>query len=415
MGKLTDVQLRNWVKAGKPLARADGDGLTFTLSAKGTASWVLRYRFGGRPRELTLGRYPDISLAGARNRAGEERAKVQNGIDVATEKQREKREAAAAMTFRQLATDYMAKVFPTLAANTVKQRRQYIEAVILPRFAGRRARDIEAGDVVALIEAVGAKSRRVAEVVFQIVSEVFKHGIGRHVVKANPCASLTVAAVVGKAEPKRARLKLSQDELREVLRALPSIGQQNDLAVRILLATCVRIGELARAEWAHLDLKRGEWLIPDENSKSGRGFVVPLVPQVVGWFRALEPFAGGSRYVLPARQRARARDHGGEIHFEPRTLNAALSKLCRRLGDKCRRFTPHDLRSTARSYLAALGVSVVVAERCLNHSLGGLLAVYDQHDYLTERRAALELWTSFLEACEAGKEWNVRPLRQTVG
>jgi len=56
-----------------------------------------------------------------------------------------------------------------------------------------------------------------------------------------------------------------------------------------------------------------------------------------------------------------------------------------------RQFTPHDLRSTARSHLAALGVNVIVAERCLNHSLGGLLAVYDKHDYLTERRAAVEV------------------------
>ncbi|BBL76801.1 Arm DNA-binding domain-containing protein [Methylomagnum ishizawai] len=62
MGKLTDVQIRNWVKAGKSIARADGGGLTFTLSAKGTAAWVLRYRFGGGVRELTLGRYPDIPL-----------------------------------------------------------------------------------------------------------------------------------------------------------------------------------------------------------------------------------------------------------------------------------------------------------------------------------------------------------------
>ena len=73
-------------------------------------------------------------------------------------------------------------------------------------------------------------------------------------------------------------------------------------------------------------------------------------------------------------------------------------------------------RSTARSHLAALGVSVLVAERCLNHALGGLVAVYDQHDYLVERRKALQLWTDFLTCCESGREWlpgdNVVPIRQ---
>lgn len=91
-----------------------------------------------------------------------------------------------------------------------------------------------------------------------------------------------------------------------------------------------------------------------------------------------------------------------------------LHKLCTRLGDKCRRFTPHDLRSTARSHLAALGVSITVVERCLNHSLGCLVAVYDQHDYMTERRAALELWARFILTCVVGKEWGVVPMRQVA-
>ncbi|MDA0784944.1 MAG: Arm DNA-binding domain-containing protein, partial [Proteobacteria bacterium] len=88
MGTLTDVRIRSWIKAGTPVARADGGGLTFTLSAKGTAAWVLRYRFDGKPRELTIGRYPDITLAKARELATEARAKIQQGADVARDKQK---------------------------------------------------------------------------------------------------------------------------------------------------------------------------------------------------------------------------------------------------------------------------------------------------------------------------------------
>jgi integrase len=102
------------------------------------------------------------------------------------------------------------------------------------------------------------------------------------------------------------------------------------------------------------------------------------------------------------------------MHFEQRALNAMLHKLCDQLGNRCRRFTPHDLCSTARSHLAALGVNLLVAERCLNHSLGGLVAIYDQHDYLRERRAALEGWTAFLQACESRQSWNVVKLREVA-
>jgi hypothetical protein len=81
MPNLTDIQLRDWIKAAKPIAgRTDGAGLTFTLSRSGAAAWVLRYRFAGRHRELSLGRYPDVSLKEARRRASEERARIAAGV-----------------------------------------------------------------------------------------------------------------------------------------------------------------------------------------------------------------------------------------------------------------------------------------------------------------------------------------------
>jgi hypothetical protein len=108
-GKLTDLQIRHWVKAGVPLAKADGGGLTFTLSAGGSAGWILRYSFGGRRRELTIGRYPDIGLAEARGIATLKRAEVQQGRNPAAEKQKAKATAARDWTVRDLAKDYRAK------------------------------------------------------------------------------------------------------------------------------------------------------------------------------------------------------------------------------------------------------------------------------------------------------------------
>lgn len=97
MGKLTESILRQWVQAGKAIAgRSDGDGLTFTLSAKGTAAWILRYRIAGQHKELTLGRYPELSLQQARAIAEEERVRTRLGIDVADEKQERRRLTAGA-------------------------------------------------------------------------------------------------------------------------------------------------------------------------------------------------------------------------------------------------------------------------------------------------------------------------------
>lgn len=256
------------------------------------------------------------------------------------------------------------------AASTVKQRRQHIEGVICPKLGNRPARDVTTADVVSLIEPVGCtKTGNVAELVFTALTKTFKHGLARHAVIVNTCVGVSVAAIIGKTEPRRQRPELTETELRAVLPALPAIGADNALGVKLLLLTCTRIGEMARAEWAHIDFDRAEWFLPDANSKTGKAFTVPLTPDTLACFTALKPLACSSRFVLPARQTRRARYHGGaEVPFEQRALNAVLHKPCNTLGNKVRRFTPHDLRTSARSHLAALGVNVIVAERCLNHS-----------------------------------------------
>ena len=80
MAKLTDIQIKSLIRAGTSIAKSDGNGLTFTLSKNGTPAWVLRYRHGGRQKELTIGRYPDITLAKARELAAEARANIQQGV-----------------------------------------------------------------------------------------------------------------------------------------------------------------------------------------------------------------------------------------------------------------------------------------------------------------------------------------------
>ena len=405
--KLSDVQIRRWIKEGKPVAVSDGGGLTFTISEAGTAAWVLRYRHGGRAREITLGRYPDKTLAKAREDARKARDQIQSGVDVARQKQVEKIQKRGLITFRELTEDYSTKVFPSLATSTIKQRRQHFAKWIIPRIGAIPACEITTSEIVSLVENVGKKSINVAELVLTAISETFKHGIARHVVASNPCTSISVAAICGKPEPPRQRLMLTEEELRILLPSLNFIGPENALATKILLATCTRIGELARAEWSHIDIDRQEWTIPALNSKTGKGFVVPIVPEVGKWFDELRTLACGSKFVLPARQ-SRRKSNFGDTHFEQRALNSMLHKFFAHLeanGTPVRPFTPHDLRSTARSWLTSehVGANVIVAERCLNHSLGGLLAIYDQYDYISERRSALERWTEIVVACERNK------------
>jgi integrase len=409
-GSLTDLQIRNWIKAGPPGAKTDGDGLALTLSKAGTAAWILRYSIAGKQKELTLGRYPDISLTKAREIAAAKRAEVQQGIDPAAEKRKAEHAAANAWTFRKLADDYFEKVADRLAENTIYGRKQQLRDYVYPKIGHIAAADVSPAEIVAIVEATCVKSLHVARLVLIAIKEVFAHGIARHVVTQDPCAHIKAKAIIGGTKQQRERVMLTDPEIAAMLAALPQLSRPNALMVRILLATGTRIGELVQAEWSSVNFEAAEWTIPVEHSKTKKAFTIPLPPMVVGWFAELQAMAFGSRYVLPIR----TRNHGEEndAHMEPVTLNAALNTLAKALGDKCRRFTPHDLRSTCRSHLGMLGVDVLIAERCLNHSLGGLVAVYDKHDYLIERRRALELWAAKLAAIEAGAAFNIVPLRR---
>lgn len=273
---------------------------------------------------------------------------------------------------------------------------------MLGRIGHLPAKEVAPADIVDIVERSGHKSLHVARLVLIAIREIYAHGVARHVVEANPCAHIQAKAIIGAPPSRRARIMLSDDELGAMLPALPGIGHSNELAVKLLLATCTRIGELTRAEWSHIDFERKEWTIPAEHAKNGKQFVIPLTNQTAGWFMELKRLAFNSKYVLPIRIRQHGRE--GDAPMEATSLNAAINRMCEPLGDKCRRFTPHDLRSTARSHLAVLGVDVLIAERCLNHSLGGLVAVYDKHDYMAERRKVLTLWSDKIRAIENGAQ-----------
>lgn len=411
MGSLTDVQIKQWIKAKEPVAKADGEGLTFTLSASGRAAWILRYRIAGKAKEKTLGQYPYISLAEARRLAAEDRAKIQLGVDVAVEKQRAKREAAGAWTVKRLAEDYLAKSEGRLEQSTLEGQKQRLRDYIYPVIGNVNACEVRPSDLIAIVERASKKSLHVARLVLGVEKAIFAHGLGRHIVESDPASQIKTSALLGPRPVARTRVMLSEEELKIILPLLPKMGVQNALMAKILLGTAVRLGELVGAKWENVDFENKTWFIPptDIKGKKGkarngddvRGFIVPLTDSVLKWFSDLKELAFQSDYVLPIRSRKKA---VGDAHMEAVTLNAAFNKFWKtHVADKCQRFTPHDLRSTARSHLSRLGVELLIAERCLNHSLGGLIAIYDQHDYLNERREALVKLSRFLVECEGGK------------
>jgi integrase len=365
----------------------------------------------GRPRELTIGNYPDITLGAARKLASEHRVAVDKGQDPAAQKRAERMKLRGAWTVRRLAEHMTAKVLDSgeLAPRTVKAKKWDLDKVILPRLGPQEVRAVTAEEIVDMLERSGRSwvmQRRILGTVVQL----FDHAIGRQLIKVNPAAGIKLKSLLGPRPAIRRRVMLSEEELRKLLPSLvDDIGFENALAFKILLATCVRGVELATARWEYIDFERATWFVPDESVKTRVGFLVPITPTVAGWFRELEVLAGGSPWVLPARDDRRAGQHVGNS-----TLWAAITRAFGRGDIETRKFTPHDTRSTAKGHMRNLGVSREVSEIALNHVLKGMEGVYDVREEIPERREALELWAAFIAACERGESWNVVPLRASA-
>lgn len=407
-GLLTDVQIKSWIRAGAPLAKSDGRGLTFTLSKAGTAAWVLRYRMPGRRAEATIGNYPDITLAEARKEASRLRAMIDAGKDPAAEKREAKQKARAAKTIDWLVDDYRAKVLRHLAPNSQKLYERQLRR-IEKAWRGRAVDALAPGEVIELIRKTKdgfatAAGWRETEALYIVTRELFKHAAGQHIIQVNPAMGISLESLIGKRPKAKVRLMLTDDELAVVMRAA-GMNRQNQLSVWIILATCVRVSEFTTALREHVrvdqhTVKRlgaGLWHIPA--SKTGPAMDIPLAPPVVEWFRELDALALDSRYIVPARSVARLRKGGGDAPIGKDAVWGAIGYWFENAKPDVRPFTPHDLRSTAKSHMRALGVDRDISEMCLNHKLKGMEGIYDQYSYWKERREALVLWAGHLLAC----------------
>ena len=399
--------------------KADGivPGLTLTASKAGRGSWVLRYRIDGKQKEVAIGQYPTWGIKEARDRAKELRRAVDTGSDVAAEKQRTKRELAEAVTVDGLAGAYFAKAENDLHPHTFKQRKSIHDRFVSPVIGGMAAAAVKPADVVLAVKKSLTGGKTLPNITLTHCSLIFAHAVGSGLREANPCRDLQLSAIVGKPDAPKPRTALTAGELGAFLRALEAIPVQYAAALRLMLLTGVRVGTLANAKQAEFNIDMALWSIPHDRRKNRRhtkgDFHVPLPGQAVEWVKTLMLIADHDQYLLPVETR-RHTDTRNPLSKRT-TLADWMDRMHQASDGAWPRITPHDLRSTCKSWLSALRVDYETRQRYLDHALEGMDAVYDKADYLSLRRIAAEKWLAFMNECEAGTEGaNVIKLHNTA-
>lgn len=405
---LTDRELRAWLAAG-PTDRGIGEGLTFVASAsaasKGKASWILRFRVNGRPREKVLGRYPELSLKAARDQARKDRGEIERGVDVAAAKQLVKARITETQTVRELSERWLARYIeprykhPDVVARVFRKHINPVIGTLVPK----DVQPMHVEQVLRRIVAAGAPT--VANDALRYMVRMFKFAMRNHWIERNPAADFEQTDAGGMETPRERFLTLVEiEQLARSMHSTPNFGRENELAVWLLLALCVRKMELLSARWEDFDFDGKVWTLDKAYTKTEVAIEIPLADPVIGWLREARVLASGRPYVFPARRLVRRRLGEARVnrfpHVGPDTLNLALKRLT---GLGIGHFTVHDMRRTARTNLARLGVDRFVAERALNHKLKNVEGVYDRHDYFDQRKDALSVWAATLAALSRGE------------
>jgi len=414
---LTDIKIRNAKPTAKPRKMFDGDGLYLLISPtkkpnRGKA-WRFKYFFDGKEKLLSLGSYPEISLADARSRRDQARKLIANGIDPATEKQRQKLERAEqiANTVELVAKEWLRRQEGVLAHKTIDMIQRRLANDVYPVIGSTPIADLVAREILEKVLRP-IQDRGTLETAHRVrgtLSQIMRYGVACGLCERDATVDLRGAL---KPIQRKHRPALDTDGIPDptkvgaLLRAIDGFDGSPTVkaALRLHPLVATRPGELRHAEWTEIDFDQALWSIPAGRMKMKNPHIVPLSGQALTILRVLQQITGKGTYLFPS-SRSAARP------ISDNTLNAAL----RRLGYDGKEFVSHGWRAIFRTLAdEVLQERIDIIEAQLAHQVSDALGrAYNRTSFLKERRDLMNRWGSYLDSLKKAKK--VIPLVKRTG
>lgn len=390
--KLSDVKLRNLAEAGRHF---DGRGLYLEVTAAGGRYWRMKYRHAGKEKRLSFGVYPDVSLKEARERCGEAHKTIQLGADPGEIKRAAKALAKheARTTFEAVAKDWLEHMRGKWATETHRSIAASFEADVFPAVGTRPMAQMKPREVAQAVKAVEQRGAAdVAGRIFQRIRAVFAHAVVHELIPSNPMLDLKASGLL---KPRQVthRAALDDKDLPDFLVKLDAYpgDPTTKNALRLLMLTAVRPGELRGARWSEIDTGEAAWRIPGERMKMKAPHVVPLSRQALEVLEAMRPLSGHRDLVFPSPY------YPGKTLSE-NTMNSALA----RMGFKGIA-TAHGMRALFSTVANECGHNSDVIERQLAHrERNEVRAAYHRSAYMQDRAKLMQWWADYIDGRRGG-------------
>jgi integrase len=387
---LTAFAIQNAKPRGEPYILTDGKGLHLEVTPNGSKLWRLRYRFGGKQNRISLGVYPDVSLAAARDKRDEARKLLADGKDPSQQRKQDRLTAAVASrnTFRAVAEEVLATLAESNAAERTMEKVRWLLLDLAAPLANRPVADVTPAEVLALLRKVEKSGRReTAKRLQATIGRVFRLAVATLRAPADPTYALRGAL----AAPLVTHRAAITDEVK--LGALMSAIDEYDgwptLRAALLLTalTMTRPGEIRLMRRSEIIWPSSTWRIPAERMKMRRPHEVPLSKQALSILRDIWPLSEGHELVLSSIRSWR----------RPLSDNAMNSAL-RRMGYGKEEMCAHGFRSSASTILNERGFDRDVIEAALAHQdEDQVRKAYNRSRYWPQRVKLLQDWADLLD------------------
>jgi integrase len=380
---------------------ADAGGLYLLVKPDGSKYWRFKYHHAGKEKLLAFGVYDDVSLASAREKRDQAKALIKQRLDpgVVKKVRRHAEKVASANTFEIVAREWIGRQAKRWIPAHSDRVLDSLDADIFPEIGDRPIAAITAPELLAALRKIEFRGAlETAQRVLQRCGSVFRFGIASGLCTYNPAADLRGAL----ATPKRKNYAaLSAKDLPEFLAKLNAYDgrPETTIAIRLLMLTIVRTGELRGAEWSEFDLDAAQWVVPGERMKMGAPHLVPLSKQCIRELKVLHEITGAGTYLFPQVNKP-------EKCMSENTILFALYRM-----GYHSRATGHGFRATASTILNEMGWKPDAIERQLAHTeKNKVRAAYHRSEYLDERKKMMQRWADYLDSVAAGGK--VIPIRK---